>query len=130
MHHAFHRRADTLLIPTPNSSNHLFVVVTQKQVHTNSVIIVCFETAKSHPDRTVILNPGDHPFITHQTFVGYRHARIVSADDLIRYVEYGTAFPRDPCSIELLEKIREGVCRSKFTPNLVKEFYTQITWPI
>ncbi|HET8649067.1 MAG TPA: hypothetical protein VFL95_03430 [Gemmatimonadales bacterium] len=40
------------------------------------VIAVSFVTARSYTDATVILQPGDHPFIRHATSVDYGGAKL------------------------------------------------------
>ena len=120
-------QGETLLVPTSPSRNHLFVVVTERDPG-GRVLIINFETRKRITDDTVIIKAGEHPFVTHETSVRYKSARIVDADLLINKVKTGIVESREPCSPELLEKIRLGIMKSPHTSNEVRDFYDDIIW--
>ena len=48
---------------------HLWIAVTEPQPDSSQIVIVSLTTLRYDRDQTVILQPGDHPFITHQTIV-------------------------------------------------------------
>lgn len=122
-------QGDCLLIETNVDKDgliqaHLFVVVLEPREHTNATIIVNIETLRSRKqDQTTILRAGEHEFITSDSFVNYRRARIVSADDLDRLIEEGEAKVKPAVDPKVLERICDGVLRSPFIPLEVAEMY-------
>ena len=125
------RRGECLLIPLPNPENlHLFVILTEQERFTGNCIVVNIETRQRKSDTTLVLHSGDHPFITHESVVRYKSAHVVSAEKLIELVNLKRAFPKEPCLDSLLDKICAGLLKSPYTPNDVKEFYTNITWKL
>ncbi len=122
-------QGDCLLIETNVDKDgliqaHLFVVVLEPQEHTNTTIIVNIETLRSRKqDQTTVLRAGEHEFITSDSFVNYRRARIVSADDLDRLIEEGEAKVKPAVDSKVLERICDGVLRSPFIPLEVAEMY-------
>jgi hypothetical protein len=81
-------------------------------------------TLQSHSDQTTVLKAKEHPYINHDSAVLYADARIVD----IRLIEQGLQnpnglfrqFPR--CSERLMERIRQGIGDSPFTPEKIYNF--------
>lgn len=115
-------RGTSLLIPAPGSSitPHLWIVITEPDP---ACIIVSLTTLRNAKDQTVILRPGDHPFIRHDTVVFFADARIVDANHLQQQVAAGAALLHQPCTQTTLSLIQAGVLASPFTPRKVQEFY-------
>ncbi len=64
-------------------------------------------------DESCLLNPGDHPFIRHESFVDYRFTRIESAEHIDARVADGSFDLKEPCSPELIKRIIDGAIKSK-----------------
>jgi hypothetical protein len=122
---------DAFLMAQPRVSvEHLWIVATEPLPNTDQVIIVNVTKARDHSDKTVILRPGDHPFVK-TTSVIYFHGSLVTD---LKQVEKGFAAricsPHRPCSPQLIRRIQQGLLESGFTPNGIKEFYRRtITMP-
>jgi hypothetical protein len=101
-----------------DSRFHLWVVITDPDEN-NQVVIVNLTTKRDGSDETVILNSGDHRFITRPTVVNYNDARVAPVSALAEYVrEYGNDVDLDN---EILKQIQAGVFISSNTKPIVKE---------
>jgi len=113
---------DTFLTGDGNEDNfHLWVVLTSP--NEGEVVTVCLVTAHKRSERLVVLYKGDHPFIQHESAIAYRFSQIRLVEDIQELLRSGAAKPRDPVSLELLQKIRAGLLDSDFTPNGVRAYY-------
>jgi hypothetical protein len=74
-------------------------------------------------DDACVLNPGDHPFIQHRSYIAYRYLRIDTADHVDSMVVTAGWLPHEPCTPELLGRIIAGVCRSRLTPREYKRIF-------
>ncbi len=75
-------------------------------------------TAKPHTDKTVILVPGDHPFVAHESNVDYGTATFVSSVRLTVAVCNGKGHMQADASPKLLRTLRAGLLTS---PRVVNE---------
>lgn len=74
-------------------------------------------------DPTCVIEVGEHPFITKQSFVAYRHIQERSASKIEKCLEQGEFVLKPDCSKQLLQRILEGIDRSNFTaPWVLKQF--------
>lgn len=71
-------------------------------------------------DDSCLLSPGEHPFITNDSFVDYRMARFEKADFITSKVKNGEFAEKDPCTPELIHKIIKGACNSRKIPREYK----------
>ena len=116
----------TLLIPS-GPADHLFVIVIKSsdfdgyaQSQCISVNISSIKDGMYH-DEACVLKAGCHPFINHDSYVLYSHARIDSENHLINQVNSGRMVPKESVSGELLEKIIQGLKDSTHTKRYIKE---------
>lgn len=66
---------DTVLLPKPAQDKpHLWVLVTAVNPQTGHAIIVNFTTERPHSDKTVVIQPGEHPFVDRPTVVFFADA--------------------------------------------------------
>ena len=105
--------------------SHLFVIVLTPAPHTRNTIIVNIDSWEpgTKTDNTTILQPGDHEFIQKKTYVNYRLARIVSVDEIEGWLETGRAKIKPRMDTSILNRISDGILKSKFTILEVKEMY-------
>lgn len=101
---------------------HLHIIVAEYSDSPNSgIMLVYISSSDTRIDKTTILHPGEHPFVTRRSWVRYQNIMIVNREDLqksiVRY--YGK------CDEDLLEKIQSGICKSPFTANEYKTTFTQ-----
>ena len=107
---------DTFLMPTPGgmATPHLWIVVTRPDVETHLCAIVSVTTLRNSKDQTVILRPGDHPFIRHESTIFYGDAMTVDARRLQAEIAAGLALPREKCPDATLRLVQDGVAASPF----------------
>ncbi|MGH7459462.1 MAG: hypothetical protein ACREMA_00345 [Longimicrobiales bacterium] len=103
------------------SRGHLWIVLTEPFDDPQTIIIVNFTTNRAGADQTVVLETGDHPFISHSTVVSYADAKLIKVATLQALVSAGLSTFHSDCSEELLQLLREGLLRSSFTPLWLKE---------
>lgn len=100
---------------------HLRVVATPP-TQINEVVVVSITTRRRLSEALVLLKPGDHPFVRHESVVAYRYAEITTISLIEQAILNGKAKLREPISGELLKRIQEGLLDSDFTPNGVRHF--------
>jgi hypothetical protein len=116
----------TLLIPSGPAGNHLFVVLNDPipldTYPGESCVLVCSCSIPTNVfyDPTCALDTGCHPFISHPSYVAYRHTRIERATDLIQRVENNVFIPHELVSAPLLQRMKDGLDASRFTPRAFK----------
>jgi hypothetical protein len=108
---------DTFLMPAPGgrATPHLWIVVTNPDAVTFLCAIVSITTLRNSKDQTIILRPGDHPFIRHESTVFYGDAMIVDSRKLDQEMNGGLIVARDPCPTRTLKLIQDGIGASPFT---------------
>jgi len=121
---------DTFLMPAPGgvATPHLWIVVTQPDPQTHLCAIVSVTTLRNSKDQTVILRPGDHPFVRHDSTVFYGDAMIVDALRLESEIAAGLALVREGCSKAILKLLQDGVVASPFTRPKILRFCRE-HWP-
>ncbi len=99
---------------------HLFVILFDGEPYTTNTIIVPIDTYRSNKqDDTVLLKAGDHEFIKDRSFVNYSFAKTTSLKYIDKLIEDGKVKHQKPISNEILLRIRDGVRKSKRTPNQI-----------
>jgi hypothetical protein len=119
----------TFLVPSGPQGKHLFFLVLGPLIlpeygKSPHVVSVGASTIHQwgHYDPACVLQVGDHPFISHQSYIAYRYARIDPASHIEKMIG-GTWPERERCSQELLDRIIHGVTISKFAPRDLKEIF-------
>lgn len=107
------KAGDTLIAALPNTSidSHLWVVVSDPS-QSEDVLIVNFTSWRADKDQACVLNPGDHPYITNQTCVNYKDAKLCKASALDSLIQNGQMQSHAPMNKTVLKKIREAVLDS------------------
>lgn len=115
---------ETFLLPKPGHNvEHLWIVLTEPDDSNPSrVAIVNVTTRRAGSDTTVVLAPGDHPFIDHESVVFYRDTTLAPAHKLIQAVSIGVATRHADLEADLLRVICEGLLQSPFTEPRIKEY--------
>ncbi|MGH9424893.1 MAG: hypothetical protein ACRD2L_01085 [Terriglobia bacterium] len=119
---------DTLMMPKPGQdSEHLWVLITNPERAEGKTLMVNLTTKRSHSDTTLVLQFGEHPFITRPTVVLYADARVVEVRNLEAALQQGTVRFHQPVSMELLQRVQSGLLASPFTPPKAKDFFQRVT---
>lgn len=101
---------DAFLLPIPKpDDHHLFFVVSP--VSDGEALMVNVITVRpSVTDRTVVLEPGDHPFIRKPSAVNYDQAFVSKVSRISAAIRAGDrrVLRQPPISLKLVEKIQRG----------------------
>ena len=119
-------KCHAMLIPSgtyddPNRK-HIFIVCSDACKNGNHIIVSITSWVNHLCDGTLRLKVGDHPFITKDSYIIYRKARIESSQFLSAGVDSGKIIPHNDATKELVEKILEGLCKSPHAPRKVKKY--------
>jgi hypothetical protein len=108
----------TLCLPIPDPTcPHLYISLTGSYSVQDAKIILANLTKLGSGrgnDTTVIIQPGDHPFIQVLTVVNYKDAFIADASRILRLVSDGKAYFREDCDPDLLDRIQHGALTSEY----------------
>jgi hypothetical protein len=118
--------AGTCVVHPDFGGTHLCIFVTDYANYRDSeieAVIVNITSWHQRKDQTLILMPGDHDFITRKSVVAYRSACLLKEWQVNHVLLSGKEQP--PASRNLLLKIGNGLLKSPFTPEDVKQFYFQ-----
>ena len=117
----------TFIAPvTSKATEHLWIILTDPNEQGKAVCVNVSSRKSSCPDLTLLLNVGDHPFITRPSFVYYAEAAFLDLSLVEQLIKHNST--RINCKAhaavkgELLKKIRDGLVRSKQTPNDIKAY--------
>jgi hypothetical protein len=118
------RRGDTVFMPQVQVRiPHLWIVATEPLPATGESILVNVTTLRSHSDKTLVLNRGDHPFIYKESVVSFGDSIIAGVRLVAAGIDNGLWPQREPCSEALIQQIQIGILASPRTPAKVKAFY-------
>jgi len=87
---------DCFLIPADGSGTtpHLWIILTDPDP---AFVLVSVSTLRHGKDQTVVLMPGDHPFVRHQSMIMYSDSMLVELSILEEHVRTGVAAQRTSC---------------------------------
>jgi hypothetical protein len=111
-----------LLRETPDAKPHLWFVLTDPDGIQPRVVAVMVRSARHFTDPTVVLTVGDHPFVRHESSVHYSSARRFTVQALQKAFGHGHCSLQADMSPTLLARVREGLMRSPFTVNVIREY--------
>lgn len=120
-------RAGTLLIPSGPDNDpgrrHLHVVCTDPDAAKTQLIVSITSWTNNLCDGTCILQPHEHPWLRHQSYVFYRKARIELATTLENGLRLGIFEQLADMNGQTFLRIRNGVCASPQTPRKIKRYF-------
>ncbi len=111
---------DVLWIPDARSGAHCWVLILER-LDGKQFVGVMLVSLKPHSDKTVVLLPGEHPFVVRETSVDYGSATPMSAAKLAEWLASGRAQQRDAMPADVTARIKRGALESSRTPNHVKD---------
>ena len=85
-----------------------------------SVVLVNLTTLRQTSDTTVVLQRGDHPYVTRDSAVAYDFARVTEAQKVYLLTLYAAQGFREDLDPHVLTRIQCGVLASPRTPPEVK----------
>jgi len=112
---------DTFQFSGQELDRHVWVVISDPLRDENHILIVNFTTCRPRSDKTCMIQPGEHGFVTAPTCVHYMGAYTVKLGILEGWLDSGRIALREPVSADLLGRIRQGAIDSPQTPYGVKQ---------
>lgn len=113
----------TLYLADPSGVHpHLWLILTDPAGSPPEVVIVMVRTPKAFTDETLLLDPGDHPFVRHRSCVQYSTAVVRRVGAITAQATAGRCTLREDMTRELLARARAGLRDSPFTVNAVKKY--------
>jgi len=111
-----------LLRETHDAKPHLWFVLTDPDGEPPRIVAVMVRSARRFTDPTLVLTIGDHPFVRHESSVHYSSARWFAVQALQKAFHDGHCSVQADMSPTLLARVREGLMKSPFTVNAVREY--------
>ncbi len=108
---------------------HLHGIITEPQGDPPKSVIVNVSTKRCESDTTVILKPGEHPFIKHDSVINYKDALLSLAAKLEEAVNEGHFEASETFDTTILKRIQDGLLQSKQTPKNIKTYCNKIWNP-
>ena len=102
-----------------HGTHHLWFVINTPLEHGNTALMVNISSLSSVAETTCILQGGEHPFITRESYVRYGSTRQALVAELCRAEARGLIHRQERASQRLVEKLRAGAMAS---PRLAKKF--------
>ena len=98
---------------------HLYVVLCNAEGNPPTILAVPFNTLNLQTDTTLVLQPGDHPFVTRETSVSFNLLISFNTEMIVKLEEMkGEHFQRHvPATPDLLKRIIKGALQSDETPK-------------
>jgi len=97
-------------MPSGHDTHHLFIQMTDPLGEDNKILLVNVSSInmETYHDETCILNAGDHPFITHPSYIRYDKARIEPVQKIEDAVQRSIFFPRGILSEAVFVRVVQG----------------------
>lgn len=120
------KRGTLLIMSGPRHDRerrHLHVVCCDPDENGKLVIVsICSKEDAGWHDATTVLQPHEHPWLKHDSYVFYTKAVVVACEALEKGVEQGVMETHDPMNAQVFLKVTKGICKSPHTPRKVKNF--------
>jgi len=117
---------DTFLIGTDEDAEDLHLQIITTPPKEGEVVTVCVVSAHKRSERSVVLNEGDHEFITHESVIEFKWSKIRYVTDIEAAIANGGAKTRAPIAPEILKKAQNWLVESDFTPNGVRHYFKEV----
>lgn len=113
-------RCDTVMIPTGDAGDHLFVITTDACPQGKHILVNLTSIKPGRSiDTTCVVQPGEHPFVVRDSYVVYRSAQMLSAQKIGQMVDSWVYRKGQPATEPLTDKILAGFSASQFTPRFI-----------
>lgn len=116
---------DTFLISGPDTNNHLFVIISDPHKNPTEIVTVNFTSWEPGKDRSCIIQPGEHPWVTKESCVRYRQERLITLEEFNRCVKSQNINLQEPVSAALLRRIHAGARTSVHPSVRARQILTQ-----
>jgi hypothetical protein len=121
---------DTFLIPeTTSGVEHLYIVLTNPEPGTGRAVCVNLTGRQLDSDATVVVNVGEHPFVSKESVVFYQKAKALDMNKVEAALKAKMSRivckQHQPCSQAFLSRVQKGLLASKSSPHDVKRYCEQ-----
>ena len=113
---------------------HLYIVLCDQTGDPPDFIAVPLNTVTTQTDKTVLLQPIDHPFITHETSVSYDFLHLFKTEQLAQLEQMNASSSevtyqrREPMRAEVLARVIGGALASDMAPKgMVRELRRRLS---
>ena len=117
----------TVLVPSGPSydqdKKHLFIICTDECADKKFLIVPVSSWTNNLCDSTCVIEPHEHSFVKHKSYVLYRNGLIISRADLEAGVLQMKIFPKEDMNGQSFLRIKNGVCVSQYTPRNIKNYF-------
>ncbi len=114
---------NTILVPIPSEMcQHLFIVLTNPEGKPPVVIMVNITTRRPTSDCTVVLTPGEHPFVRHESVIAFEHGDFFPVSKLENGLATGQLRKYSNINDNLFGMIKRGLLTSPRTPQKIKNY--------
>jgi len=87
------------------------------------LIPICSTRPKHDPSCELSAGSSNHPFITHDSFVEYALARIMTKESLLKGYGSSIFIPKPPLSKEIFQKVRQRLENTRRIQPMFRDFY-------
>jgi uncharacterized phage-associated protein len=119
-------RGMAILVPSGpgEDQKHLHVILSPVCV-SGCHLVVPIQTVYpgEYYDQTCLLHEGDHPFITHLSWVAYRHSHALLHSGMIKEFANFTYIVKDPVGKDLLDRICGGLFISPRASKKIQKYF-------
>jgi len=107
---------DSFFAPWPEEDAviHLFFVISSPEKDMKRVVVVPLMTWDEYKESTCTLEPGEHPFVRHKSYIDFGCAAKVDGDEIDKKIRSNEFRKHKPASVKLLKKIRDGAGKSEY----------------
>ncbi|MDR1964942.1 MAG: hypothetical protein LBQ50_14320 [Planctomycetaceae bacterium] len=112
------KAGDAFLFPNEHGVFHLHIIVSEPEQSPAEVFLVSISSYENWKENVCVLQPNDHPFITHKSVVVY-DIRLTTLAFLESCQKNGKLKMKPPVSAEVLTRIRQGYKLSRFQKDHV-----------
>jgi hypothetical protein len=125
-------KKSSFLVPTPLRSNpdkkHLFMAITDPDANNcvmcvNATECTIEELYDDEIDKSCILIPGCHDFITKLSRVYYEDARLLDMNVIKNEIRNGNYVEKSDISDNILKKVQKGAEKSDALPKRFREYF-------
>lgn len=124
-------KGKTLLIPSGTHKDpdkkHLYVILTNSCPKGQHLLVpVCSIVPRRYHDPSCEIEPGEHEFINHKSYVEYRFCSNMNSEHITTCVDGWVYNARPDMGPALLERVCDGVEASTEIPMWAREYF--IRW--
>jgi len=122
------REGGTLFMPSGPQGDHLFVILCGPYQNPSYgldaqyvLVPFCTVVPEARYETACLIQPGEHSFIRHLTYVDYTHASVRPEPDLCAGVTKAIFRPSENITDPLLARIQEGLKKSNRVARFIKK---------